>query len=354
MIEVDLRSDTLTLPSPEMRQAMAEAELGDDVFGEDPTVNRLQEVAAQRFGKEAGLFVASGTMGNLIGVLVNARSGQEIIADADAHVFMYEAAGSATVGGIQIRPLATEAGIMTPEQVESAIRPRHDTHQPLTAALCLENTHNRHGGVAWRAEELRAVAGVARTNGVRVHLDGARIFNASIATGTDVKDIAACADTVTFCLSKGLGCPVGSVLMGTKEDIAQARRWRKMVGGGTRQAGVLAAAGLYALDRMVDRLADDHANARTLAEGLAEMEGVELDLARVQSNLVIFKLTSMGAEDFLAACSSRGLRGGGVGDRVRFVTHYGIETEHVQRALEVSAAVLERSTAGTPTASASL
>ncbi len=351
MTDVDLRSDTVTLPSPEMRRAMAEAELGDDVFGDDPTVNRLQEVAAARFGKQAGLLVSSGTMGNLIGNLVSARSGQEIIADADAHVFMYEAAGAAALGGIQIRPVATEAGIMTPAQVEAAIRPRDDTHQPLTATLCIENTHNRHGGVAWGLDEMRAVTDVARANGVRVHLDGARIFNASIATGAEVRDMAALADTVTFCLSKGLGCPVGSVLMGTPEDIDQARRWRKMLGGGTRQAGVLAAAGLFALDSMVDRLADDHANARILAEGLAEMDGVELDLARVQTNLVIFTLTSMPAEEFLAGCAERGVRGGGGGNRVRFVTHYGIKSEHVQRALEVSATVLARSR--TPTASAS-
>jgi threonine aldolase len=348
VIDVDLRSDTVTLPSPEMRRAIAEAELGDDVFGDDPTVNRLQEVAAERFGKETGLFVSSGTMGNLLGNLVNARSGQEIIVDAISHVFMNEAGGTATLGGIQVRPIATEAGIMRPEQVQAAIRPRDDTHQPLTAAVCIENTHNGHGGVAWPLADIEAVAAVARANEVRLHIDGARIFNASLASGVDVRDMAALADTVTFCLSKGLGCPIGSVLLGTEEDIHQARRWRKMLGGGTRQAGVLAAAGLYALDNMVERLADDHANARTLAEGLAEIDGINLDLSRVQTNLVIFRLTSMPAKEFLAACSERGVRGGGSGDRVRFVTHFGIEPEHIQRALEVSADVLAGREATTP------
>jgi threonine aldolase len=346
--DVDLRSDTVTLPTADMRRAIAEAELGDDVFGDDPTVNRLQQVAAERFGKEAGLFVSSGTMGNLLGNLVNVRAGQEIIVDAISHVFMNEAGGTATLGGIQVRPIATEAGIMRREQVQGAIRPRDDTHQPLTAALSIENTHNGHGGIAWPLEDIEAVAAVARANDVRVHIDGARIFNASLAAGVDVREMAALADTVTFCLSKGLGCPIGSVLLGTEEDIHQARRWRKMLGGGTRQAGVLAAAGLYALDHMVERLADDHANARTLAEGLAELDGINIDLSRVQTNLVIFRLTSMPAKEFLAACSERGVRGGGSGDRVRFVTHYGIEPEHIQRALEVCAEVLAGREATTP------
>jgi threonine aldolase len=338
---VDLRSDTLTLPSDDMRRMMHEAELGDDVFGEDPTVNRLQLRAAERLGKEAALLIASGTMGNLIGILCGARSGQEIIADADSHLFMYEAGGAAALGGIQVRPLATDAGVMSPEQVDDAVRPLHDPHQPHTAVVSVENTHNRHGGVVWPIESLDAVADVARRRGIKFHMDGARIFNAALALGVDVKEVARPADTVTFCLSKGLGCPVGSVICGTIETIAQAKRWRKMLGGGWRQAGVLAAAGLYALDHMVDRLAEDHANARTLAEGLAEMDGVSIELSRVQSNIVYFRLTRMSSKEFVAACAGQGLRGGAAArDRIRFVTHYGIEPADVQHALEVCNRVL--------------
>src|SRR5207302_4630376 len=271
-----MRTDTLTMPSPEMRRAMADAELGDDVFGEDPTVNRLQEVAAERLGKEAALFVASGTMGNLIGVLVSARKGEEIIADADSHVFLSEAGGAAALGGIQVMPVRTEAGVLTPAQVADAIR-TEDEHHPRTAAVTFEDTHNYHGGIAWPLEALRAASDEAHQNGVAVHLDGARLFNAALASGAGVDQLAACADTVSFCLSKGLGAPAGSVLCGPAESIAEARRWRKMLGGGMREIGMLGAAGLFALDNMVDRLAEDHANARTLAEGLAEIEGVGID-----------------------------------------------------------------------------
>ncbi len=335
-----MRSDTLTMPSPEMREAMAAAALGDDVFGEDPTVNRLQEVAADRLGKEAALFVSSGTMGNLIGILVSARSGEEIIADADAHTFLAEAAGAATLGGIQIMPVRTEAGIMAPEQVAEAIR-TDDQHHPRTAAVTFEDTHNYHGGIAWPLAALRAASDEARRNGLAVHLDGARIFNAAVATGTDAREIAACADTVTFCLSKGLAAPVGSVLVGPAGKIAEARRWRKMLGGGMRQVGMLGAAGLFALDNMVDRLAEDHANALTLAEGLAEMDGIKLDLSRVQTNLVIFEPERLPQATFLEECERRGLKGVAIGRRkVRFVTRYGIDSGDVQRALEVVTQVL--------------
>ena len=335
-----MRSDTLTMPSKEMRRAMADAELGDDVFGEDPTINRLQEMAAERLGKEAALFVSSGTLGNLIGVLVSARSGQEIIADADSHVFLSEAAGAATLGGIQIMPVRTDAGIMAPGQIANAIR-TDDQHHPHTAAVTLENTQNRHGGVAWPLEALRAAADEAHGNGLVVHLDGARLFNAALATGADVKELAACADTVSFCLSKGLAAPAGSVLVGPAGKIAEAKRWRKMLGGGMRQIGMLGAAGIFALDNMVGRLAEDHANAQTLAEGLAEIEGITIDLSRVQTNLVIFELAKMPVPRFLEECGKLGLIGGAVGrTRVRFVTHYGINGEHVQRALEVVSEVL--------------
>src|SRR2546428_10306376 len=231
------------MPSPEMRQAMVTAPLGDDVFGDDPTTNRLMEVAAGRMGKEAATFVPSGTMGNLIGIAVSTQSGQELIADADSHAFYYETAGAAAVCGVQIRPVATEAGVMSPRQVEDAVRPRDDPHQPITAAITFENTHNRHGGIVWPLNDLRAASDAARAQGLRVHLDGARIFNAAVALDVEAAEIAACADTVTFCLSKGLACPVGGIFCASEEDVDQGRRWRKRLGGGTRQGGGLAAAG---------------------------------------------------------------------------------------------------------------
>ena len=321
---------------------MATAPLGDDVFGDDPTVNRLEEVAAARLGKEAAVFLPSGTMGNLIGIAVNARLGEELIADADSHIFHYETAGAAAVAGVQIRPILTQAGVMSPDQITDAVRPRDDPHQPITAAVSFEDTHNRHGGVVWPVEALRTAAAAAHAHGLRVHLDGARIFNAAVAQQVEVAELVGDADTVTFCLSKGLACPAGSVFCGSKETVGEARRWRKRLGGGMRQTGVLAAAGLIALESMVDRLADDHANARTLAEGLAEIGGVSCDLSRVQTNLVYFDLKHMKAQEFTDECAKRGLLGApsdGVG-RMRFVTHYGIGTEDVQAALKICEEVL--------------
>ena len=348
MSVVDLRSDTVTQPTAEMRRAMATAPLGDDVMGDDPTVNRLEEVAAARIGKEAAVFLPSGTMGNLIGIAVNARQGEEIIADSESHVFLYEGAGAAAVTGVQIQQVTTTAGVMSTEQIDAAVRPRDDYHFALTAALFLENTHNRHGGIVWPLDALQAAAGAARAHGIRVHLDGARIFNAAVALGIDVAEIAATADTVTFCISKGLACPAGSLFCGTRESVDQARRWRKRLGGGMRQTGVLAAAGLVAFDTMVDRLAEDHANARTLAEGLAEMPGISCDLTRVQTNLVYFDVTSppgrtkgLTGAQFQEECRRRGLLGEALDpQRVRFVTHDGIRAADVQSALEICQEVL--------------
>lgn len=330
---IDLRSDTVTLPSPEMRRAMAEAELGDDVFDEDPTVNRLQETAANLLGKEAALFVASGTMGNQLGVLVNAPRGQALIADGLSHTLLYEAGGAAVIGGVQLLPLATERGFISSEQLRAAIAP-DDPHYAPTSAVALENTHNRHGGAVWPPEKLRAVCATARDLGLRVHLDGARLFNAAVASGVPARDLAAGADTVTFCLSKGLGCPVGSVFCGSAADIHEAKRWRKMLGGGMRQAGVLAAAGLYALDNMVERLADDHANARTLAEAIAEMPGCRCQPGMVETNMVYVGVAD--APAFAAACIQRGVL---VHDTdpvtLRFVTHHGIDAADIQQAIAI-------------------
>src|SRR5262252_5712260 len=290
---VDFRSDTLTLPTPAMRDAMAHADVGDDVWEEDPTVRRLEELAARRMGKDAALFVSSGTQGNLVSVLAQTRPGQEIILDADSHIFNYEVAGAAMFGGVQTLPLKTRRGFLTPDQVREHVRP-NNVHVPVTGLVCLENTHNRHGGTCCTPEEIAAVAAVAHDAGVPVHLDGARIFNASVALKRPVAEFARPVDSITFCLSKGLGAPVGSLVCGTREFIARARRARKMLGGGMRQVGILAAAGIVALESMVDRLAEDHANARRLAGGVAALPRIRIDLASVQTNIVIFHVDRPG------------------------------------------------------------
>ena len=341
MAVIDMRSDTVTMPTPEMRQAMATTPLGDDVFGDDPMVNQLEELASAMLDKEASAFIPSGTMGNVLGIVVNARLGEELIADADSHVFLFEGGGAASIAGVQVRPVTTRAGVMSPPQIHEAIRPRNDIHQPLTAAISFEDTHNVHGGVVWPLADLQAAAAEARKHGLRVHLDGARLFNAAVASGVDVKEIAACGDTLTFCLSKGLSCPAGSLFSGERDAVDDAKRWRKRLGGAMRQPGVLAACGVIALETLVDRLAEDHANARTLAEGLSELPGVECDLSRVQTNIVYFDIKGMTAQAFEDACKERGLLGGATAaQRVRLVTHRGVSAADVQSALSICEQVL--------------
>ncbi len=337
---VDLRSDTLTLPTEAMREAMARAEVGDDVWEEDPTVQRLEAMSAEATSKEAGLFVASGTMGNLVSVAAQTRPGQEIILDADSHIFNYEVAGSAVVASVQTRPIKTERGFLAPAQVAEAIRPAN-IHVPVTGLVCIENTHNRHGGTVCAPDEIAALAAVAHEAGVPVHLDGARLFNAAVALGRPARDFTARVDSVTFCVSKGLGAPVGSVVCGTREFIVRARRVRKMVGGGMRQVGVLAAAGIVALEQMVDRLADDHANARRLAEGLAALPQIRVDLARVQTNIVIFHVDRPGgAQELLAGCAARKVRIHAIGPAsIRCVTHKDVDAADVGRALQAFAEI---------------
>jgi len=332
---VDLRSDTLTLPTPAMREAMARAEVGDDVWQEDPTVRSLEELAARRSGKEAALFVSSGTQGNLVSVLTQTRPGQEIILDADSHIFNYEVAGAAVFGGVQTLPLKTERGFLTPEQVREHVRPSN-VHIPVTGLVCLENTHNRHGGTCCTPEEIEAVAAAAHGAGVPVHLDGARIFNAAVALKRPAVDFARPVDSMTFCLSKGLGAPVGSLVCGSRDFVTRARRVRKMLGGGMRQVGVLAAAGLVALDSMVDRLAEDHANARRLAEGVVRLPGVRLDLSNVQTNIVIFHVGRPGgAAELVSGALARKVKIHQIGPAsIRCVTHKDVDAEDVERAVE--------------------
>jgi threonine aldolase len=332
---VDLRSDTLTLPTSAMREAMARAEVGDDVWEEDPTVQRLEARAAALMAKEAGLFVTSGTQGNLVSVLAQTRPGQEILLDEDSHIFNYEGAGAALIGGVQTHPVRTARGFLTPEQVGAALRPAN-IHIPSTGLVCLENTHNRHGGTCCTPDEIAAVAEVAHGAGVPVHLDGARLFNAAVAQGRPVADFSRPVDSVTFCLSKGLGAPVGSVVCGDRGLILRARRIRKMLGGGMRQVGVLAAAGLVAVDTMVDRLAEDHAHCRRLAEGLAALPGILIDLATVQTNILIFRVDRPGGvADLVAGALARKVKIHQIGpDAVRCVTHKDVDADDIARALD--------------------
>jgi threonine aldolase len=340
---IDLRSDTVTLPTPAMREAMASAEVGDDVLGEDPTINRLEATAAARVGKEAALFVASGTMGNLVALLTHCGRGDEIIAGDRAHLFLFEAGGASALGSIHSRQVPNRPdGTLDLAQVEAAIRPDND-HYPRSRLICLENTHNRCGGACLTPDYMRQARVLADRYGLRMHLDGARIFNAAVALGLDVRELTRPADSVSFCLSKGLSAPVGSLLCGPADFIKQARRIRKVVGGGMRQAGVIAAAGIVALEQMVDRLADDHGHARRLAEGLADIPGIHLDPSRVQTNIVIFALQDGGlnADAFCRRLADQGVKMSPIeGRQIRAVTHYGIEAEHIEQALAVIAHTL--------------
>jgi threonine aldolase len=333
---VDLRSDTLTLPTPEMREAMARAQVGDDVWGEDPTVQRLEALAAERLGKEAGLFVTSGTQGNLVCVAAHTRAGQEVVLDLDSHIYNYEVAGAATVGHVQMRPTQTARGFLTPDQVREAIRPGN-IHLPETGLVCIENTHNRHGGTCCTPEEIAAVAAAAHEAGVAVHLDGARLFNAAVALRRPAADFTRPVDSVTFCISKGLGAPVGSVICGSREFVGRARRVRKMLGGGMRQAGIIAAAGIVALERMVERLAEDHANARRLAEGLAKLPGLRVDLSSVQTNIVILRVDRgpEATDELVRGCAARKVKVHAMGPAaIRCVTHKDVDGDDITRALD--------------------
>jgi len=334
---IDLRSDTVTTPTEAMRRAMAAAEVGDDVYGEDPTVRRLEDMAAEKMGKEAGLFVPSGTMGNAVAVMTHTRRGDEVILEAESHIFYYEVAGLAVLSGVLPHTVLGVRGAITPDILEAALR-GPNIHYPPTTLLCLENTHNRAGGAVIPMETMKETSALAHRRGLAVHLDGARIFNAAIALGVPASDIAATADSVMFCLSKGLGAPVGSVLTGSREFIDRARKNRKMLGGGMRQAGVIAAAGIVALETMIDRLQEDHANARYLGENLAEIPGLAVDMSTVETNMVMCDVTRPGlsADALSRRLRDRGVLVNAIGPtRLRFVTHKDVSRSDIARALEI-------------------
>jgi threonine aldolase len=337
---IDLRSDTVTQPTPAMRAAMAAAEVGDDVFGEDPTVNRLEAMAAAMLGKDAAVFVASGTMGNLTSVLAHCGRGQEAILGDESHIYHYEAGGASALGGVVLHPVPTRAdGTMPVEAIEAAIRPsaRHYNyhHYAPAGVICLENTHNRCGGSVASPGYFAEVAALAARHGLPIHLDGARLFNASVAAGLPVTAWTAHVSSIQLCLSKGLAAPVGSLVAGSADFALRARKIRKMIGGGMRQAGVLAAAGIVALSEMVGRLEEDHRHAKVLAAGLAALPGIAIDPSRVETNIVVVTLSSAArAEAFAARLAEAGVKVSNFGaGRLRFVTHHGITAADCHRAV---------------------
>ncbi|MDY0404230.1 low-specificity L-threonine aldolase [Virgibacillus sp. 179-BFC.A HS] len=332
---IDLRSDTVTKPTPAMRQAAFGAVVGDDVYEEDPTVLELEETAAQMLGKEAAMFVTSGTQGNQIAVLTHCRPGEEVILEAESHIYYYEGATISAFAGVQPRTIAGNRGAMDPQAIAAAIR-EDDIHQPETSLICLENTHNRAGGAVVPLENMQQIHKLAQERHISVHLDGARLFNAVVATGVDVKQFAACTDSVQICLSKGLGAPVGSLIAGSKTFIKKARKWRKRLGGGIRQAGIIAAPGLVALRTMVDRLVEDHANAKKLAEGLAEIKGLRIE-NMVETNMVMLhtKEAGMTAKEFVIMLKQQGILASAFNPyTVRLTTHFDVTSEEIDVVLK--------------------
>jgi threonine aldolase len=330
---VDLRSDTFTRPTPAMRAAMAAAEVGDDVWGEDPSARALEERAAELLGKQAAVFVPTGTMANQIALLVHCRPGDEVIVSRSAHLRLYESGAGAAWAGVQFAEVGAVDGTFDTTQLDEAVLPR-DRNLPHTRVVALENTHNRGGGRVWPQAQVADVAARARHHGLALHLDGARIWNAAVASGLPERELAAPFDTVSACFSKGLGAPAGSVIAGTRDDMERARRFRKMLGGGMRQVGVLCAAGLYALEHHRARLADDHGNARRLAEGLRDVAGIDVGATPVDTNIVLFEVTSMSAADLAARVQAAGVRLHAIGPtRLRAVTHLDVDAAGIDRAL---------------------
>lgn len=334
---IDLRSDTVTLPTEEMLEAIKNAELGDDVYREDPTVNRLEEMAAKKMGKEAALLVPSGTMANLISVTSNTKRGDCVILEAESHIYWYEVGGLSAVAGVMPWPIKGYMGALDPKHVEAAIRPKN-IHFPETTLVCIENTHNRAGGTIITPEQIEALSKVTKEYGLRLYMDGARIFNAAVALKVDVREFTRHVDNLMFCLSKGLSCPIGSIIVGDTEFIEKARKIRKMLGGGMRQAGIIAAPGIIALEKMIDRLDEDHRNARLLAEGISKIEGLYIDLRRVQTNIILVDVSGLGVDSnmFIAKLREHGVLASNHSKTiVRMVTHRGIEREHIEKALVI-------------------
>jgi len=332
---VDLRSDTLTLPTEEMLESIRNAQLGDDVYGEDQTVNRLEEMAAERMGKEASLLVPSGTMANLISLMCNAKRADLVVLESESHIYWYEAGGVSAIAGLLPWPVKSRLGAFDPEDVEAAIRPAN-IHFPTPSLLCVENTHNRHGGTILTPKQLETLGQIAKAHGLRFYMDGARLFNAAVALRTDVREFTKHVDNLMFCLSKGLSCPAGSLIVGTQDFIEKARKARKILGGGMRQAGIIAAPGIVALEKMVNRLEEDHINAKLLAEGIEKIDNLKVDLGHVQTNIVLFGIGDLGASDssFLSALKNEGVLAAAIGkNKIRLVTHRGIGKEHVSKAI---------------------
>ena len=341
---IDLRSDTVTHPTPEMRKAMFEAEVGDDVYGEDPTVNGLEAMAARMMGKEAALFTTSGTQSNLIAVLTHTNHGDEIILGDESHIFWYEVGGASVLGGVIMHTVPTDScGRLNLDDIGRAIRSK-DIHYPQTALICLENTHNRCGGAVLTTDYTNEVCNLAHRRGLKVHLDGARIFNAGVALGVPARALAQSVDSVTVCLSKGLSAPVGSLLCGSKGFVERARKFRKMLGGGMRQAGVIAGAGIVALETMTDRLAEDHANARRLAQGLAGIRGITLAQDDIPTNIVMFHLSpELSVVEFMEGLEKAGVKIGlRDGRPFRAVTHRMVSSSDIDGALTRIEAVCRR------------
>lgn len=339
MRTVDLRSDTVTQPTPRMRELMSKAVVGDDVYQEDPTVNQLEAYGAELVGKEAALFVASGTMGNLVALMTHTHPGEEVILEAEAHIYYYEVGGLCRIAGLVPHLLPGEGGIFTPEQLKKALRPAN-IHYPKTTLLCLENTHNRAGGRVLPQGQVEEIAEIAKEAGLKLHLDGARIFNAAAASGIDVKTLAAPFDSVMFCLSKGLAAPAGSLLAGSAEFIARARKNRKILGGGMRQAGVLAAAGLESLEVMTKRLREDHQRAKRLAERLGSIPGLRI-AAPVETNIIMLDVTRPGvtAEQLVQVWSASGIKAIARSQYgIRLVTHYQIDDADVDYVVDTTSA----------------
>ena len=335
---IDLRSDTVTRPTPEMLEAMFAARVGDDVYGEDPATNELEEKSAFLLGTEASVFVPSGTMANQLALRAHTHPGDEVIVEATSHIFNDESGGAAALSGIQLLPIAGERGMFSPREVDASLRDASDYHRPLSRMVCIENTHNRGGGSIWPSELVREVASSAHQHGLLVHMDGARLLNATVALGVEPLVFTQHVDSVTLCLSKGLGAPVGTILAGTQEFIRQVRRFRKMFGGGMRQIGYLSAAGSYALDNHVSRLAVDHQNARMLAASLAQLDGVILSPQKVETNMFYIRLSrdDWNARSLVRALGENGVLALPVADgRVRLVTHLDVATEDIEAAAQV-------------------